>query len=362
MQWPVEAMVDPPIATAPVVDTQTVEEAPAAAASPPVVEINSAVSPGAASPSKRESASSCASRRMTFVEITVTRAPLGIKIDHNAEIHDVLPSAEDDALRKLRVGDALVGVNDTLFCDANEEVVVEPHEIVDLVSEYLDERAFPLRLVFRRDLLVCRPKTPFDRATLVGGRRASDCSLPLRRRRTTLACRPRAKRRRTTASGDLLCRPRRATPTEPSPEERPDAAATGRATDVTGITGAEAQEIPALEGLAAAETTAPGSDRVAVLARIMETHAPSGSVAPLRKYAPASQALKAGSSRLGFLEACPATLTRAALEATYARCKKEAPSLLPLGKFLFASRFQCFLCDAPAARADYARLKASLED
>ena len=317
---------------------------------------------GSAIDSRRRSSACVSTLRVAF-----TRKPLGLKLDHNGCVAGVMLDAAESPTKALRCGDQLIGINDTVFVEDDEECV-QPDEVVDLLSEYLGADAFPLSLTFRRDGLACRPKDLFDRQTLVPARRASEGR---RRSRASvdLVCQPKRKKRRTTLAGVETARDDENAPPRPgdddaaaAPPPRPDDDGEPRAsaTSVTGITGSSAQDVPAIEGLAdAAETTAPGRDCVKVLKRIFDARAPKGSDVALRKYAPAAQRLKEG-PRKAFLDDCPETLSRAELDAIWARHKKLS-SLLPLSKFACASKFQCFLVDTPEALEDYARVKAALE-
>ena len=304
---------------------------------------------GSAIDARRRSSACVSTLRVAF-----TRKPLGLKLDHNGCVAGVMLDAAESPTKALRCGDQLVGINDTVFVEDDEECV-QPDEVVDLLSEYLGADAFPLSLTFRRDGLACRPKDLFERQTLVPARRASEGR---RRSRASvdLVCQPKRKKRRTTLAGVETARDDENAPPRPDDDGEPRASATS----VTGITGSSAQDVPAIEGLAdAAETTAPGRDCVKVLKRIFDARAPKGSEVILRKYAPAAQRLKEG-PRKAFLDDCPETLSRAELDAIWARHKKLS-SLLPLSKFACASKFQCFLVDTPEALEDYARVKAALE-
>ena len=135
---------------------------------------------------------------MELLSVTLTRAPLGLKLDAYGFLAAVLDTAEDATRRALRPCDELIGINGTLYDDIPTESTPDAAaELCDLVGEYVEAGAFPLTLMFRRDpSLMCQPVGAcFDRRS--APRRSS--SAGPRRRRTWRSTRS-PKRRRTLTS------------------------------------------------------------------------------------------------------------------------------------------------------------------
>ena len=305
-------------------------------------------------------AAAAAERASSLIKVTATRAPLGLRIDHSGVVASVLASAESTTRAALRCGDELVGLNDTSFVDPGRgRLLADPCAIFELLSDYVAAAAFPLRITFRREAvpLCCAPRDSYARRTLVPSKRSRRSSAPARPT-------PPRKRRRIVGAAAKTPPPPGATagpasaPVRAPPPASPPPIAGPTASSITGITGAGPQRIPEMFGCAAYVTN-PGRDCVAALLSIYEARAPPGEEGKvLRKYAPARTAVTSGSRR-AFLDACAPTLSRAELRAAYAATKRDYRGLLPLDKFLAASKFQCFLVDTDAARADYARLRSA---
>ena len=135
---------------------------------------------------------------MELLSVTLTRAPLGLKLDAYGFLAAVLDTAEDATRRALRPCDELIGINGTLYDDIPTESTPDAAaELCDLVGEYVEAGAFPLTLTFRRDpSLMCQPVGAcFERRS--APRRSS--SAGPRRRRTWRSTRS-PKRRRTLTS------------------------------------------------------------------------------------------------------------------------------------------------------------------
>ena len=135
---------------------------------------------------------------MELLSVTLTRAPLGLKLDAYGFLAAVLDTAEDATRRALRPCDELIGINGTLYDDIPTESTPDAAaELCDLVGEYVEAGAFPLTLTFRRDpSLMCQPVSAcFERRS--APRRSS--SAGPRRRRTWRSTRS-PKRRRTLTS------------------------------------------------------------------------------------------------------------------------------------------------------------------
>ena len=96
---------------------------------------------------------------MELLSVTLTRAPLGLKLDAYGFLAAVLDTAEDATRRALRPCDELIGINGTLYDDIPTESTPDAAaELCDLVGEYVEAGAFPLTLTFRRDpSLMCQP-------------------------------------------------------------------------------------------------------------------------------------------------------------------------------------------------------------
>ena len=96
---------------------------------------------------------------MELLSVTLTRAPLGLKLDAYGFLAKVLDTAEDATRRALRPCDELIGINGTLYDDIPTESTPDAAaELCDLVGEYVEAGAFPLTLTFRRDpSLMCQP-------------------------------------------------------------------------------------------------------------------------------------------------------------------------------------------------------------
>ena len=94
-----------------------------------------------------------------LLSVTLTRAPLGLKLDAYGFLAAVLDTAEDATRRALRPCDELIGINGTLYDDIPTESTPDAAaELCDLVGEYVEAGAFPLTLTFRRDpSLMCQP-------------------------------------------------------------------------------------------------------------------------------------------------------------------------------------------------------------
>ena len=137
---------------------------------------------------------------MELLSVTLTRAPLGLKLDAYGFLAAVLDTAEDATRRALRPCDELIGINGTLYDDIPTESTPDAAaELCDLVGEYVEAGAFPLTLTFRRDpSLMCQPVAAcFERRSVAPPRRSS--SAGPRRRRTWRSTRS-PKRRRTLTS------------------------------------------------------------------------------------------------------------------------------------------------------------------
>ena len=137
---------------------------------------------------------------MELLSVTLTRAPLGLKLDAYGFLAAVLDTAEDATRRALRPCDELIGINGTLYDDIPTESTPDAAaELCDLVGEYVEAGAFPLTLTFRRDpSLMCQPVGAcFERRSVAPPRRSS--SAGPRRRRTWRSTRS-PKRRRTLTS------------------------------------------------------------------------------------------------------------------------------------------------------------------
>ena len=137
---------------------------------------------------------------MELLSVTLTRAPLGLKLDAYGFLAAVLDTAEDATRRALRPCDELIGINGTLYDDIPMESTPDAAaELCDLVGEYVEAGAFPLTLTFRRDpSLMCVPVAAcFERRSVAPPRRSS--SAGPRRRRTWRSTRS-PKRRRTLTS------------------------------------------------------------------------------------------------------------------------------------------------------------------
>ena len=135
-----------------------------------------------------------------LLSVTLTRAPLGLKLDAYGFLAAVLDTAEDATRRALRPCDELIGINGTLYDDIPTESTPDAAaELCDLVGEYVEAGAFPLTLTFRRDpSLMCQPVAAcFERRSVAPPRRSS--SAGPRRRRTWRSTRS-PKRRRTLTS------------------------------------------------------------------------------------------------------------------------------------------------------------------
>ena len=88
---------------------------------------------------------------MELLSVTLTRAPLGLKLDAYGFLAAVLDTAEDATRRALRPCDELIGINGTLYDDIPTESTPDAAaELCDLVGEYVEAGAFPLTLTFRR--------------------------------------------------------------------------------------------------------------------------------------------------------------------------------------------------------------------
>ena len=96
---------------------------------------------------------------MELLSVTLTRAPLGLKLDAYGFLAAVLDTAEDATRRALRPCDELIGINGTLYDDIPTESTPDAAaELCDLVGEYVEAGAFPLTLTFWRDpSLMCQP-------------------------------------------------------------------------------------------------------------------------------------------------------------------------------------------------------------
>ena len=94
---------------------------------------------------------------MELLSVTLTRAPLGLKLDAYGFLAAVLDTAEDATRRALRPCDELIGINGastTTF----PRVARRGRGACDLVGEYVEAGAFLLTLTFRRDpSLMCQP-------------------------------------------------------------------------------------------------------------------------------------------------------------------------------------------------------------
>ena len=137
---------------------------------------------------------------MELLSVTLTRAPLGLKLDAYGFLAAVLDTAEDATRRALRPCDELIGINGTLYDDIPTESTPDAAaELCDLVGQYVEAGAFPLTLTFRRDpSLMCQPVAAcFERRSVAPPRRSS--SAGPRRRRTWRSTRS-PKRRRTLTS------------------------------------------------------------------------------------------------------------------------------------------------------------------
>ena len=137
---------------------------------------------------------------MELLSVTLTRAPLGLKLDAYGFLAAVLDTAEDATRRALRPCDELIGINGTLYDDIPTESTPDAAaELCDLVGEYVEAGAFPPTLTFRRDpSLMCQPVGAcFERRSVAPPRRSS--SAGPRRRRTWRSTRS-PKRRRTLTS------------------------------------------------------------------------------------------------------------------------------------------------------------------
>ena len=137
---------------------------------------------------------------MELLSVTLTRAPLGLKLDAYGFLAAVLDTAEDATRRALRPCDELRGITGPLYDDIPTEATPDAAaELCDLVGEYFEAGAFPLTLTFRRDpSLMCQPVAAcFERRSVAPPRRSS--SAGPRRRRTWRSTRS-PKRRRTLTS------------------------------------------------------------------------------------------------------------------------------------------------------------------
>ena len=139
--------------------------------------------------------------------------------------------------------------------------------------------------------------------------------------------------------------------------------APGTSTALTGVTGQKAQTIRAftLESGRGVEayTTRPGKDRVDganPLCVIWREHATSDNVRITIWSEPTAQRMQIGGRRHAFVEAAADCKTVAELRALW-----EEQGSWTLEKFAFASRWVLITIDTPAARQDYARLKAAIE-
>ena len=75
---------------------------------------------------------------MELLSVTLTRAPLGLKLDAYGFLAAVLDTAEDATRRVLRPCDELIGINGTLYDDIPTESTPDAAaELCDLVGEYL---------------------------------------------------------------------------------------------------------------------------------------------------------------------------------------------------------------------------------
>ena len=113
---------------------------------------------------------------MELLSVTLTRAPLGLKLDAYGFLAAVLDTAEDATRRALRPCDELIGINGTLYDDIPTESTPDAAaELCDLVGEYVEAGAFPLTLMFRCDpSLMCQPVGAcFERRSVAPPRRSS---------------------------------------------------------------------------------------------------------------------------------------------------------------------------------------------
>ena len=136
----------------------------------------------------------------------------------------------------------------------------------------------------------------------------------------------------------------------------------GTSTALTGVTGQEAQTIRAftLESGTRVEayTTRPGNDRVDgtnPLHAIWDEHATDD--VRIARWEPTAQRMQPGKSKHKFFVAAAHCKTVGELRRVWE--SQDRP--WRLWKFLFASRWILFTIDTPAARQDYARLKAAIE-
>ena len=76
---------------------------------------------------------------MELLSVTLTRAPLGLKLDAYGFLAAVLDTAEDATRRALRPCDELIGINGTLYDDIPTESTPDAAaELCDLVGEYVE--------------------------------------------------------------------------------------------------------------------------------------------------------------------------------------------------------------------------------
>ena len=67
---------------------------------------------------------------MERLSVTLTRAPLGLKLDAYGFLAAVLDTAEDATRRALRPCDELIGINGTLYDDIPTESTPRPRNYV----------------------------------------------------------------------------------------------------------------------------------------------------------------------------------------------------------------------------------------
>ena len=134
------------------------------------------------------------------------------------------------------------------------------------------------------------------------------------------------------------------------------------ATSLTGVHGQSAQSIPSFtlgDGtVVAAYVTKPGADDVDgrnPLCAIWSAHATSDDT-QIARWEPTAQRMQPGKSKHKFFVAAAHCKTVGELRRVW-----EQGRPWRLWKFLFASRWILFTIDTPAARQDYARLKAAIE-
>ena len=87
---------------------------------------------------------------MELLSVTLTRAPLGLKLDAYGFLAAVLDTAEDATRRALRPCDELIGINGTLYDDIPTESTPDAAaELCDLVGEYVEAGNADIRYAFK---------------------------------------------------------------------------------------------------------------------------------------------------------------------------------------------------------------------